>query len=97
MRPSRKKTFSRPFKLVLVVCGLAGVALLWFSGQVASLDDSPNGPVPPASGFKAQVKQVAAFFKTADSVNNSTKVSKPQPRIDLAHPQETATALFALG
>jgi len=97
MSNRRNKTFSGPFKLALILCGLAGAALLWFNGQVASLDDSPNRAIPPSWGFKSQLKQAAAFFKSEDPVNDSTNGSKALPLIDLVRPHETATALFALG
>jgi hypothetical protein len=97
MKQPKEKFFSWRLKLILTLGGVAGLVLLVFGDHVASISDLPNGPTPLSWGFKTKVAQVAAFFSTEAGVNGMRVDPPGPPPIDLEFPEQTETALFALG
>ena len=84
--------------MILVLGCLGGLALGLFSQHVASMSDSLLGPTPLSWGFKSNSARVAAAFETSKDMRElkQSTITRP-PSIDLAIPQETESALFALG
>lgn len=90
--------FSRPFRLIIVFCCLAGVGLWLFEQYIAGLDDSPNGATPLSWGFKMKTRNVEQFFSLDQSLAQAaTPQDQALPQLDLRVPARTETALFALG
>lgn len=93
-----KKLFSWRLKLILVLGCLGGLGVALFGQYVDSISDLPVGPTPLSWKFKSNSAVVATTFAAGDSLmKHSGSEEAVIPLIDQNLPEETETALFALG
>ncbi len=92
----KHKYSSWRIRLILVIGVLGGLALGFFSVQVATMSGYPLGLSTLSWNDGPESANAATVFKTEAVMQK--QISAPElPLIDQARPEETEFALFALG